>query len=1222
MSSTQGYEYDNVASNDILNFAPLGTSRLSTVKMRRLIHRPEDKDPFAESKPIEHTLFEVNTVIPPSVHHTGRVKVVWGKTFPCASEIPLLMVSFKNSFLVPSAYLKNDYVVPTAKEESQKWEIVLALSHPDWTEGDQPKSKEEGQKIEAVVQGAINWADELLKAREEITVDLSGLKVVKTLSKGQTRQIELQGTGQRLVRTAVNKTKSIFEPLASTQSTSSGPPAWFDSSLPSVSSPAAPQSSAVPIESPAAKSKSFAPDPASSPTPAPGVANIARSDDNSSSRFRPLLSHKPPSLNGIASRPAGSAQTAHILTNASGQAGTKRKAPSNGNDGVAATSTLDSRSIVKTDPKRALDDVQDPTSAPAPKKRNAAQIGPPGWELMLKNGNAEQQVGTVTRTAGRRSSPHPSLGDDEGIDVVDGSPIEPPDSVPLLPDLPAERPSAYEDAPVLSKDPELEGTVAPANEVVPTTRTGTGPNFSNPIPSSPRSPAPPLPIVQDRPLSPTSRTAAHKILRSPRSPVVADVGPPTVQADEPAPSARKAMEDQVRAARMEQQAESSRAAQRRAANLDSLKRPFTINSVCYTPLDQVRQDTTVNIIGLVVESKPVNSPRSAGRDYTMSIVIADPSRYTPDDQDQTSEELMVITLFRPTMDALPQDIAPGNVVLIRGVKVTLYNNKIKGQCFNHTGGRVANSWVIMKSDKKMKGTHETDMYPALNGSEVDRMTQMLAWWQDVAGDNSESRQHRRMSSGLVGVGTSSPMGRQGSRNTSRPDMAMGSVRNGDFFNATFKILWVNANISRPPALEVYVTDGTVSPFDLRNFHNVKYPSIPSRAIFCLAIFDRPPENELPLFEHGNILRMHNVRCKGFNGELELSWSEKPSGNQYEQGWRPRRTLSLLERHDERAKVIERQVERIPANESSLRLKQLEKGETSNDGTGPVDQDHPPTDLATNNGNGGFGQVSFNESLNDNGDVFIPNDEPSSYGNIRPLQLATHISTVYHDPIENPLSTISQIHSNRTLPNKYRIRARVKSLHPRSVIGNDSFVQSYCKHCRATLKHGWTFCKSCNDEAGNKAEWRYRFVAILEEVDRDGVVRDEMAVIIADDEAAEFLPALPPYSPTTNPNEIARMNQRRSDINGQVYNILQGCKMDNVRPKPVIDFSLMVYRVDKPMPRLGLGPGARNRNGSRARSRSESAGGVSERGNGNGNGNEREGESVIVAKVFGMKCTSS
>lgn len=66
--------------------------------------------------------------------------------------------------------------------------------------------------------------------------------------------------------------------------------------------------------------------------------------------------------------------------------------------------------------------------------------------------------------------------------------------------------------------------------------------------------------------------------------------------------------------------------------------------------------------------------------------------------------------------------------------------------------------------------------------------------------------------------------------------------------------------------------------------------------------------------------------------------------------------------------------------------------------------------------------------------------------ITEAQLATHVSTIHKDPIEHPIQTLSDILANRTLPNKFRVKAKVQAVHQRRVKGLDSYAQRHCGKC--------------------------------------------------------------------------------------------------------------------------------------------------------------------------------
>jgi len=97
----------------------------------------------------------------------------------------------------------------------------------------------------------------------------------------------------------------------------------------------------------------------------------------------------------------------------------------------------------------------------------------------------------------------------------------------------------------------------------------------------------------------------------------------------------------------------------------------------------------------------------------------------------------------------------------------------------------------------------------------------------------------------------------------------------------------------------------------------------------------------------------------------------------------------------------------------------------------------------------------------------------------------------------------------------------------------------------------------------------------------------LPVIIADEEAAEFLAPLPPLSlftksnPHANPNDQRKTQQRIREASAKAHDIMLGAKQDGERLRPVIDLSLETYEV-----------------------RQKEEGGM---------------KGVVVARVFGMKC---
>ena len=76
----------------------------------------------------------------------------------------------------------------------------------------------------------------------------------------------------------------------------------------------------------------------------------------------------------------------------------------------------------------------------------------------------------------------------------------------------------------------------------------------------------------------------------------------------------------------------------------------------------------------------------------------------------------------------------------------------------------------------------------------------------------------------------------------------------------------------------------------------------------------------------------------------------------------------------------------------------------------------------------------------------PQEARSDSVDLSASRLATHVHTIYNDPIEHAITPISAILTNGTIPNKFRVQARVKSVHPRGSAGSDSLVQQHCMKC--------------------------------------------------------------------------------------------------------------------------------------------------------------------------------
>jgi hypothetical protein len=66
----------------------------------------------------------------------------------------------------------------------------------------------------------------------------------------------------------------------------------------------------------------------------------------------------------------------------------------------------------------------------------------------------------------------------------------------------------------------------------------------------------------------------------------------------------------------------------------------------------------------------------------------------------------------------------------------------------------------------------------------------------------------------------------------------------------------------------------------------------------------------------------------------------------------------------------------------------------------------------------------------------------------------------------------------------------------------------------------------------------------------------------------FLPPLPPISASTNPNDHKKTERQIADVTKNVMNVLQGARMDGIRPRPWIDWTIQSVIVSAPKGYVG------------------------------------------------------
>lgn len=259
------------------------------------------------------------------------------------------------------------------------------------------------------------------------------------------------------------------------------------------------------------------------------------------------------------------------------------------------------------------------------------------------------------------------------------------------------------------------------------------------------------------------------------------------------------------------------------------------------------------------------------------------------------------------------NFTPRRASRLTPLQISEYNGKPKGQAYSND----VNTWAWLDHASKLHYANAADMGGApLQAAELQRMKELHAWWRSseggIAGDGPGPAVFA-----APAYGGPAPMARVPSGG-GRKQCWLSELQPGMFYDAIFKvspvlqdalseptdteqILFINERAGRM-AMELYVTDGTTSTYQLKNFRNVT-GDLPPSAVYVLAIQNTPPRQDQPAFQVGNVLRLNNVRAKEYRGELETIWAEMITEEQDRMGYKAKRPI-VLSKDASEAKEIE------------------------------------------------------------------------------------------------------------------------------------------------------------------------------------------------------------------------------------------------------------------------------------------------------------------------------
>lgn len=260
-------------------------------------------------------------------------------------------------------------------------------------------------------------------------------------------------------------------------------------------------------------------------------------------------------------------------------------------------------------------------------------------------------------------------------------------------------------------------------------------------------------------------------------------------------------------------------------------------------------------------------------------------------------------------------LTPRRASRLTPLQISEYNGKPKGQAYSND----VNTWAWLDHASELHYANAADMGGApLQAAELQRMKELHAWWRSSEGGMTGGGPGPAVLAAPA-YGGPAAMARVPSGG-GRTQCWLSELQPGMFYDAIFKvsprppgrlvprvsadpeqILSINERAGRI-AMELYVTDGTTSTYQLKNFHNVT-GDLPTSAVYVLAIQNTPPRQDQPAFQVGNVLRLNNVRAKEYRGEMETIWAEMITEEQDRMGYKAKRPI-VLSKDAPEAKEIE------------------------------------------------------------------------------------------------------------------------------------------------------------------------------------------------------------------------------------------------------------------------------------------------------------------------------
>ncbi|KAL5511281.1 hypothetical protein ACEPAH_4497 [Sanghuangporus vaninii] len=635
---------------------------------------------------------------------------------------------------------------------------------------------------------------------------------------------------------------------------------------------------------------------------------------------------------------------------------------------------------------------------------------------------------------------------------------------------------------------------------------------------------------------------------------------------------------------------------------------LTTGSCAYPPLESIRANNFINVIGVVADIGP--PARTRAGDFSLTVTLVDPSRF------QSGTGFKVTCFMKPGFEHLLPTSLKGHTLLLRNVKTTewhsnvngtLYPDKLRWVGYNPDTGKLYYPDAVTDVPQSSYGPAFSASYQPME-AEIQYLAQLGDWWQAIKEEQESGAIHvadysrRRLEHRLIG-----------------------SCDVDQFFNATVEILKIE-EVERGQTMlffsdytphpqrstegyygqwAVHASTDRIDPALLDSIKPATYWSIKNMRLkisslgyveadlYAARLHEVEDENDLHLSE---LLKRKQAYLKDnpqnpeqievsecvisdisstghYNIIAELVYKAKPRDavtDLYITDYTDNPNLSSFKPERLRAQLNESPltVLQITAWDGHELVRDMEIGGVYSFSDVRI-KDHHESGLRGNLKFADKRITRMNVKKTDNEAVLALLQRRKDFVASGIIERRTSVplsktrkdeapimtsQTIKSRHTDQPKSSIREIVSTQKCPNKFRLIAHISDFFPIDIV---DFAIRWCTSCNTKIPDERNACVKCEDFMAEHVKWAFDFYFVL------GDEEGETLLVNVGSEAKYFLLGLKPCDLRENNDALLAVKRRLRGCLGNLVEVHEAAKRgDDIEPElgPYFDLAIKSWEV--------------------------------------------------------------